>query len=813
MTSAAEVKKFRPRESISFSKRRASVSSEILCNEVGESSADHLVPGLMELLTQFAKAFSYLFPVYLTGYFGLSLTWIIFGLLIWIWWKRNRGWKFARLQAAFQLLEDEKFVVTNEIKQDLPAWVHFPDIERVEWLNKIVKQAWPYFGMYLEKFFRDSIEPSICGSSVCLKTFVFAKLNFGEKAPKISGVKVYTEQVDKRQVIIDLQISYIGDCEINVEVKKVCKAGLKGIQLHGTLRVILEPLSSQMPLVGAVTLFFIRRPVLEINWTGLTNLLDIPGLNELSDTKILDTIASYMVLPNRFTYPLINDVNVSQLRFPLPHAVVHEAPGQDLEVELFDEDPDKDDFLGSLVIDLGKVMTDRVVDEWFPLNDVEHGKVQLKLEWLSLVTDLEKEPMEYTMKQTLPGQSNALLVVYLDSAYHLPRNQFEYTNNEYSVKKKNKSNYIKSTKRANLEPSCSVQLVVGNDIQESKICHNTSSPIWEQAFVFFIKNVHSEQLSIEIKDKDRECALGILTVPFYHLLKASDMTLDQRFPLEHSGPNSLIKLKMVLRILTFEEPDPDSVYTGLNALKKGPISIKKKKTGSKPNTPPSTPRSPNVPKTCGNSAVCDPMEKEENNQQSKHTDEIKSELPATPRQSNSSDTLRKDITSTTLESSLTIPNIEPHDTDEQLQNGMALNEESLGKIQLTVRYSASHESLIIIVNRCRSLISCSKDGSDPYVRLYLLPDKSWSGRRRTQVKKKTVDPQYDEKFEFSVSVKEIPKRKLDIAVKNNRSFGSHERKELGKVLIDIPNDNLSQGFTEWYELTNDGLPRKATKNL
>lgn len=26
--------------------------------------------------------------------------------------------------------------------------------------------------------------------------------------------------------------------------------------------------------------------------------------------------------------------------------VVHELPGQDLEVELYDEDPDKDDFMG-----------------------------------------------------------------------------------------------------------------------------------------------------------------------------------------------------------------------------------------------------------------------------------------------------------------------------------------------------------------------------------------------------------------------------------------------------------------------------------
>ncbi|XP_069791360.1 extended synaptotagmin-3-like [Narcine bancroftii] len=851
------MRRSRARGSISPPERSPSVSSELLGDGLGDSPA----PGLLDLLTNFARAFIYLFPIYLTGYFGLSLTWIVLGLLLWLWWKRNRGWKCARLQAAFQLLDDEKFVISHE-NQELPPWVHFPDVERVEWLNKILKQAWPYFGMYLERTFKDIIEPSICGSNVCLKTFTFAKLSFGDKSPKISGVKVYTEQVDRRQVIIDLQISYMGDCEINVEVKKICKAGLKGIQLHGTLRVILEPLCSQMPLVEAVTLFFLRRPVLEINWTGLTNLLDIPGLNGMSDTKILDTIASYMVLPNRYTCPLTNQVSVSQLRFPLPQgvvriylnkaanlirkdtylmgmvqgksdpyaiirvgaqtfrsktikgnlnpewheiyeAVVHEALGQDLEMELFDEDPDKDDFLGSLVIDLAEVMKDRLVEEWFPLSDVEHGKVHLKLEWLSLQTDQENKFMERAVNQILPGKSNAVLVVYLDSAYHLPRNQFEYTNNEYSLKKKSRPKYIKSIKKTSLEPSCSVELTVENVKQESKICYNTSAPVWEQAFTFLIKNVHSEGLNVEIKDKDRECALGILTVPFHHLLKASDMTLDQRFPLDHSGPSSLVKLKLVLRVLTNEEPDPDSVYTGLNALKKGPISVKKRKSVNKPNTPPSTPKLSNVPEKCEDNVTCNQVERMENNKQSNYTDEIIPEQRSNSTQSTASEDTKGD--ESPLQSSNSVGNL-------QLQNGTALLEDSLSKIQLTFRYSTPRRSLIVIVHCCRSLIPCSNDGPDPYVRLYLLPDKRWSGRRRTHVKKKTVDPQYDERFEFPISLEEIPKRKLDVAVKNNRSFRSHERKELGKVLINIPEDHLTSGFTEWYKLT-DGLPSNKRENV
>uniref|UniRef100_A0A4W3HDW2 C2 domain-containing protein n=1 Tax=Callorhinchus milii TaxID=7868 RepID=A0A4W3HDW2_CALMI len=589
---------------------------------------NHRVPGLMDLLTHFAKAFFYLFPVYLTGYFGLSIAWIVFGLFVWMWWKKNRSAKLSRLQAAFRLVDEERLVITNEIKQELPPWVHFPDVERVEWLNKIVSQAWPYIGIYLEKLFKDRIEPSICGSNVYLKTFIFSKLHFGEK----------------------VKTMIFWDCEINVEIKKVCKAGLKGVLLHGTLRVILEPLIGQMPLVGAVTLFFIRPPTLEINWTGLTNILDIPGVNEMSDTKILDAIASYMVLPNRFTCPLTSKINVSHLRFPLPHgvvriyvkqaadlirkdtylmgmvqgksdpyavvrigtqtfrsktikgnlnpawneiyeAVVHEAPGQDLEVELYDEDPDKDDFLGSALSypNGHDSFKHSVFKQWFPLNDVDHGKIHLKLEWLSLLTDQDKI----------------------------------YT----------------------------------------------------------------------IKDKGKECVLGTLDIPLYQVLAAPDMTLNQRFQLEHSGPNSLIKMKLVLRVgYTYQ----------------------------------------------GNCVFC-------------------------------------------IMFSLAVKQYIWSVVAQNIRGGMALTEDSLGEIQLSVHYSTPRHSLVVLIQCCRNLIPCSNDGADPYVRAYLLPDKSWSGRKKTQVKKRTLNPQYNEKFEFSVSSDEVHKRKLDIAVKNNRSFGSHERKELGKV--------------------------------
>ncbi|XP_049479166.1 extended synaptotagmin-3-like, partial [Panthera uncia] len=233
---------------------------------------------LPELYTFVARVLFYLAPVYLAGYLGLSITWLLLGALLWMWWRRNRRGKLGRLAAAFEFLDNERQFISRELRgQHLPAWIHFPDVERVEWANKIISQIWPYLSMIMENKFREKLEPKIREKSIHLKTFTFTKLYFGQKCPRVNGVKAHTNKRNRRQVVLDLQICYIGDCEISAELQKI-QAGVNGIQLQGTLRIILEPLLVDKPFVGAVTVFFLQKPHLQINWTGLTNLLDAPGI-------------------------------------------------------------------------------------------------------------------------------------------------------------------------------------------------------------------------------------------------------------------------------------------------------------------------------------------------------------------------------------------------------------------------------------------------------------------------------------------------------------------------------------------------------
>ncbi|XP_061443242.1 extended synaptotagmin-2 isoform X2 [Rhineura floridana] len=830
------------------------------------------LPGLV---SQFARSFALIFPVYVLGYLGLSFSWVLVALLCVFWVQRHRSGKSSRLDRALAFLHDEERAVRLTVSTDLPAWVHFPDTERAEWLNKTVKHMWPFICQFIEKLFRETIEPAVRGANSHLSTFSFTKIDIGHQPLRINGVKVYTENVDKRQIILDLQVSFVGNCEIDLEIKRYfCRAGVKSIQIHGTMRVILEPLLGDMPLIGALSLFFLRKPLLEINWTGLTNLLDIPGLNGVSDTIILDIISNYLVLPNRITVPLVSEVQIAQLRFPIPkgvlrihfieaqdlegkdtylkgivkgksdpygiirvgnqifqskvikenlnpkwnevyEALVYEHPGQELEIELFDEDPDKDDFLGSLMIDLIEVEKERHLDEWFTLDEVSKGRLHLKLEWLTLMPTAENldqvlKSIRADKDQANDGLSSALLILYLDSARNLPHNPLDY--NPDALKKSAVQKALKSGKKINSNPNPLVLLTVGHRAQESKIRYKTSEPVWEENFTFFVHNPRRQELEVEVKDEQHQCSLGNFKLPLSQLLESEDLTMHQRFHLSNSGPNSTVNMKIALRILSLEKQERSPDYQHSAQVKRPSVSKDARKGSFKPQAPISPATDLNKPPVSTATDIdkkTGVVEKSHPSNPSPHwpTDLSRSSsslLASNVSYSPSHLSVKEPTPSIASDISLPIATQELRQRLRQLENGTTLGQSPLGQIQLTIRHSSQRNKLMVVVHTCRNLIAFSEEGSDPYVRMYLLPDKRRSGRRKTSVAKKTLNPVFDQAFDFSVSLPEVQRRTLDVAVKNSGGFLSKDKGLLGKVLIPLASEELSKSCTQWYDLTEDG---------
>ncbi|XP_050948706.1 extended synaptotagmin-2 isoform X4 [Labeo rohita] len=829
--------------------------------EIPDEEPQSAVSDATQMGIKFAKTFLLIFPIYVLGYLEFSFSWVLIILAALFWLRRNQGSRFARVNKALEFLEQEERAVRQTVQSsDLPPWVHFPDVERVEWLNKTVHQMWPYICQFVDKIFRETIEPAVQGANAHLSTFTFSKIDMGDKPLRVDGVKVYTENVDKRQIIMDLQISFVGNTEIDVDIKKYyCRAGIKSIQLNGVLRVIMEPLLGDMPLIGALSLFFLKKPLLDINWTGLTNMLDIPGINGLCDGIIQDIIYSYLVLPNKITVPLVNEAQISKLRFPMPkgilrihfleaqdlvgkdtflgglikgksdpygviklgnqlfrskiiketvnpkwnevyEAFVYEQPGQNLEIELYDEDHDKDDYLGSVTINVDELEKEQKVDEWFVLDDVATGKLHLKIEWLSLLPKPDKLDEILSIIKADKGQANdglssALLLVHLDSAKNLP-----------------------SGKKVTSVPSPFVQFTVGHKSFESKTRYKTNEPLWEEAFIFLIHNPKCQELEVEVKDEKHECSLGTISLPLSKLLQEDQMTLSQRFILKNSGPGASLKMKMALRILS----------TDKLAVSDQPSSVQVRRPSSSV-TPNPSPQRPNVSEPTPASKTQQPTPAPRTQPTPTPSPRVEPVIDNRPLE-DSPTRLTKSGRSTSnlaisgsnlhLNSKEPTPSIasdisnpstaqELQRTIQQLQNGASPGFAPLGEIQLTIRHSPQRNKLIVVVHSCRNLISSTENGSDPYVRLYLLPDKRRSGRRKTNTIKKTVNPVYDQTFEFSVSLVELHRRTLDVAVKNGGGILSKHRGLLGKVLVDLTSEDISKSSTQWHELSVDGLRRQT----
>ena len=56
------------------------------------------------------------------------------------------------------------------------------------------------------------------------------------------------------------------------------------------------------------------------------------------------------------------------------------------------------------------------------------------------------------------------------------------------------------------------------------------------------------------------------------------------------------------------------------------------------------------------------------------------------------------------------------------------------------------------------------DPPDPYIKLYLLPDRSKKSKKKSDAKKDTVEPVYNEVFTYNLSAANLETKKLEVSV-------------------------------------------------
>jgi len=104
-----------------------------------------------------------------------------------------------------------------------------------------------------------------------------------------------------------------------------------------------------------------------------------------------------------------------------------------------------------------------------------------------------------------------------------------------------------------------------------------------------------------------------------------------------------------------------------------------------------------------------------------------------------------------------------------------------GRLFFVLKFDFDLEQLIVKIHKAQDLPAKDFSGtSDPYVKIYLLPDRKT--KHQTKVHRKTLNPVFDEVFLFPVAYAELSSRKLHFSVYDFDRFTRHDL--IGQVVVD-----------------------------
>ncbi|KAK7915778.1 hypothetical protein WMY93_011539 [Mugilogobius chulae] len=134
----------------------------------------------------------------------------------------------------------------------------------------------------------------------------------------------------------------------------------------------------------------------------------------------------------------------------------------------------------------------------------------------------------------------------------------------------------------------------------------------------------------------------------------------------------------------------------------------------------------------------------------------------------------------------------PEEKEEEVKE-----KEKLGKLQYSIDYDFQENKLTVGILQAADLLSMDSGGtSDPYVKVFVLPDKK--KKFDTKVHKKTLNPVFNETFTFKIPFQEMGGKTLVMSVYDFDRFSKHD--VIGEIKIPMNTLDLAKPIEEWRDL-------------
>ncbi|XP_061090891.1 synaptotagmin-like protein 4 isoform X1 [Conger conger] len=132
--------------------------------------------------------------------------------------------------------------------------------------------------------------------------------------------------------------------------------------------------------------------------------------------------------------------------------------------------------------------------------------------------------------------------------------------------------------------------------------------------------------------------------------------------------------------------------------------------------------------------------------------------------------------------------------------------EVTGDIVFCLSYDERAQTFCVLVKECHGL-ACGdavRQRSNPYVKCYLLPDKSRQSKRKTTTKRNTVNPTYNETLKYSITQSQLLTRSLQLSIWHHDRLGRNAF--LGEVELPLDCRRLDSPHEECVTLREKVVP-------
>lgn len=385
--------------------------------------------------------------------------------------------------------------------------------------------------------------------------------------------RVTVHRRHRNSIAIDLDVSFVGSPNLQMRCAPLAGTfGIRELRWGGRLHLLLRPLISTMPLVGAVQMAMVTHPELDIDFTGVADIADFGPVSRIVRKVLRQVIASMIVLPNRMVFKLSTVIDYFDIYTPPLGAfevIAKRGRGFNKERKAGFIRTVPDVFV-KVKFGLDKFRTRHVRNSLEPVWDCAHTFIVYDLDQPLELKVMDKDAVgadvlgEATLlarellaehQQWVRPRRNINLTVARNAEILLETNLFTFSSQESPLPMSKCMVNVLVDRAENLpNNSCSTYCKVRVDhdtvgetdtvvkLEDPMPGYTPVHPVWNKCFDVLCDSPNRATVVFDVYDKKHK--LGTHIVSATELLNAPGRTKQGRFPI---GGDATLRVKVMLQ--------------------------------------------------------------------------------------------------------------------------------------------------------------------------------------------------------------------------------------------------------------------------